>query len=114
MKVKHKIPMRFQDGDGGRKMLREFSGKTCIELVISGYRTATSRDMSKVYNRYDIQIGDIIMFYSGSKKAYVEITKEPYPIANIAKEEWSKLECWDTSVYDSLTKKYQQYQFRLL
>ena len=113
-KIKHRIPMKFQDGDGGRKMLTEFAGKSCIELIMEGHRTGTSRDMSKFYNNYDIKIGDIVEFYSGTKKVYVKITKEPYSIKDISRDEWSQLECWDPSVYDKLTKKYQQYQFELI
>ena len=114
MKAKFKIPMRFQDGDGGRKMCPQFSGKTCIDLVIEGHRTATSRDASKWYNKYDLQVGDIVLFYSGSKSVLVRITKAPYKINLISKEEWSQLECWDSSVYERLNNKYQQYQFELI
>ena len=53
-------------------------------------------------------------FYSGTLKVYVRITKEPYNISKISAEEWSKLECWDTSVYKGLNKSYQQYQFVLI
>jgi len=114
MKVKHKIPMWFQDGDGGRRMLPQFSARTCIDLVMEGHRTGTSRDMSKKYNKIDIKVGDVIMFFNGSKKVYVEIVKESYSIKDISREEWSKLECWDPSVYDKLSKNYQQYQFKLI
>lgn len=106
--------MWFQDGDGGRKMLPQYKGKTCIDLVIEGCRTGTSRDMSKAYNKIDIKVGDIILFFNGSKRVFVEVTKEPYPVKNISAEEWSKLECWDTSVYHKLNNKYQQYQFKLI
>ena len=108
MKAKYQIPMKFQDGDGGRRMKREFTGWTTIDLILEGHRTATSRDMSKKYNNYTLKVGDIVEFYSGYRKVYVEITKEPYSITEISREEWSKLECWDPSVYDGLTKKYQQ------
>lgn len=114
MKVKHKIPMKFQDGDGGRKMKPEFVGKTTIDLILEGHRTGTTRDMSKKYNNFSIKVGDIVEFYSGYRKVYVVITKEPYSIVNISREEWSKLECWEPSVYDRLTKKYQQYQYKLI
>ena len=106
--------MKFQDGDFGRKMRPEFSGKTCIDLIAEGHRTGTSRDSSKSYNKYLLKIGDIVEFYSGSKKVYVEITKEPYKIKDISSEDWSKLECWEPSVYDKLNNKYQQFQFKLI
>jgi len=114
MKVNYYIPMKFKDCDGGRQMRTEYSGKSTIDLILEGYRTGTSRDMSKPYNRIDIKVGDIVCFYSGEKRAYVKITKEPYTIKSITAEEWSQLECWDVSVYSKLNKNYQQYQFKLI
>lgn len=113
MKARYRIPMKFKDGDGGRKMREEFKGKSTIELIAEGYRTATTRDMTKYYNRIPVKVGDIVEFYNNEHSVYVVITKEPYSITEIDKEEWSLLECWDTSVYDRLNKNYQQYQFQL-
>lgn len=113
MKAKYRIPMKFRDGDGGRKMRKEFKGKSTIELIAEGHRTATTRDMSKYYNRLPIQVGDLIEFYSNDYSVFVIITKEPYSIKEISKEEWSLLECWDSSVYERLNNNYQQYQFKL-
>ena len=106
--------MTFKDGDNGRKMLPEFKNKSTIQLILEGHRTGTSRDMSKKYNQHDIRVGDIVEFYSGTLKVYVRITKEPYNISKITAEEWSKLECWDISVYKGLNKCFQQYQFILI
>lgn len=114
MKVNYYIPMKFKDGDGGRQMRPEYIGKSTIDLILEGHRTGTSRDMSKSYNRIDIKIGDIVCFYSGEKRVYVQITKEPYSIKDITAQEWSQLECWDISVYSKLNKNYQQYQFKLI
>lgn len=111
---KHSIPMKFKDGDKGNKMRPEFAGKSTIELILEGHRTATSRDMSKKYNQYDLKVGDIVEFYSDKQKVFVRITKEPYPISNITKEEWSELEGWDTAVYEKLNKNYYQYQYILI
>ena len=105
--------MKFKDGDGGRAMRPEFKGKSTIELILEGHRTATSRDMSKKYNQYDLKIGDIIEFYS-NKSVFVRITKEPYNISSISRKEWSLLEGWEETVYDRLNKNYQQYQFILI
>lgn len=106
--------MKFKDGDKGNKMRPEFSGMSTIQLILDGHRTATSRDMSKKYNQYQIEIGDIIQFYSDKQKVFVRITKKPYPISNISKEDWSILECWDTSVYEKLNKNYYQFQYELI
>jgi hypothetical protein len=113
IKPKYKIPMRFQDGDFGKKMKPEFSGKTTIDLIIEGHRTGTSRDVKKDYNQYELKIGDIILFYSGGKNVLVEITKEPYPIKSITPKEWSDYECWDENVYFKLNKNYKQFTFKL-
>lgn len=110
----YKIPMKFKDGDKGHIMRPEFKGKSTIQLIQEGYRTATSRDMSKKYNQYDLKIGDIVEFYSDKQKVFVRITKEPYPVKDISKKEWSILECWDETVYDKLNKNYYQYQFILI
>lgn len=112
--AKYRIPMKFKDGDKGHKMRPEFTGKSTIQLILEGHRTATSRDMSKKYNQYDLKIGDIVEFYSGNQKVVVRITKEPYRISEITKEEWSNLECWDESVYEKLNKHYYQYQYILI
>ena len=114
MKINHRIPMLFKDGFGGRMMLPKFAGKSTIDLILEGHRTATSRDMSKIYNQYDIKVGDIVEFYSGNKKVYVRITKEPYNVSTITAKEWSDLECWDENVYHKLNKRFQQYQFILI
>jgi len=106
--------MKFKDGEGDRHMRPEFKGKSTIQLIIEGHRKGTSRDMSKKYNQYDIKVGDIVQFYSGTVKVYVRITKEPYLVSSISKEEWSKLECWDEAVYKKLNKNFQQYQFTLI
>jgi ASC-1-like (ASCH) protein len=110
----YKIPMKFKDGDKGNKMRNEFAGKSTIQLILEGHRTATSRDMSKKYNQYNLKVGDIVEFYSDKQKVSVIITKEPYPISDISKKEWSVLEGWDESVYDKLNKHYHQYQFTLI
>ena len=59
------------------------------------------------YNQYNVKVGDIVEFYSETLKVCVIITKEPYQISSISREEWSKLECWSASVYDKLNKNYQ-------
>lgn len=113
---KLKIPMNFSDGTGGRKMKEEFKGKSTMDLILSGDRTATSRDFTKNYNRQKLEEGDIIQFYNKSgDTALVKVTKSYYKVSDISPEEWSNLEGWDTSVYDKLDKnKYVQFQFELI
>ena len=82
IKIDHNIPMNFEDGTGGRKMRPEYSGKSTIELIKEGKRTATTRDRSKSYNQQDIKVGDIISFYategkSAGESVLVRVTKAP-------------------------------------
>ena len=114
--VAYRIPMNFADGTGGRTMRPEFKGKSTMDLIKSGNRTATSRDRSKAYNSQDIKVGDVIEFYdTKGDSVKVIVTKAPYPVTEVTAEEWSKLEGWDTSGYDLVSKKgYDQFQFKLL
>ena len=110
----HKIPMNFADGTGSRAMRPEFKGKSTMDLIKSGDRTATSRDRSKAYNQQDIRVGDYIDFYS-DKGAHelVQATTAPYPVKSVSPERWSKLEGWAPKQYAGLAKKgYDQFQFK--
>jgi hypothetical protein len=94
---KYKIAMNFEDGTGGRKMRPEFKGRSTMDLVLSGQRTGTSRDMSKEYNQHDLSIGDIIQFHDDKgRTALVQVTSLPQDIANIL----NGVE--DTKLYDKL------------
>lgn len=117
---KYRIPMNFEDGTGGRRMRDEFRGKSTLELIKEGKRTATSRDRSKSYNSQDIKSGDVIEFYSNNGKSkgqsvLVKVTKPPYKLSGVTPEEWSSLEGWDMSGYDKIkNNRYEQFQFELL
>lgn len=114
--AEYRMPMNFADGTGGRKMRPEFKGKSTLQLVKEGKRTATSRDRSKSYNQQDIQVGDIIEFYDKiGNTVKVEVTKAPYGLSEITAEEWSKLEGWSQDMFETLKNKgYEQFQFKLI
>lgn len=118
-RFKYSLAMNFADGTGGRTMRSEFKGKTTMELVLSGDRTATSRDWGKSYNRMNLTEGDILRVTGSAggelQEAFVEVTKAPYPVDSISKEEWSKLEGWSEAGYDRIKGKgYYQFQYKLL
>jgi ribonuclease HI len=99
--------MDFEDGTGGRAMRLEFKGKSTMDLVLDGYRTATSRTYI-----LDVKEGDQVLFEDRfGRRALVEVTKAPYKVSEITSEEWSALEGWDKSVYKP---NFYQYQFKLL
>lgn len=110
------IAMKFKDGDNGMKMRSEFKGKSTMDLILSGNRTATSRDISKQYNELNAKVGDVIEFYNGNTKVLVRITTEPKKVSEVNREEWSKKEGWDVSVYDRISKNdnYVQFEYELV
>ncbi len=118
--TKFKIPMNFEDGTGGRKMRPEFKGKSTLQLIKEGNRTATSRDRSKSYNQQDIKVGDIIEFYANQGKSkgetvLVRVTKAPYKLSEVTAEQWSKLEGWQPTNFEKLKEEgYEQFQFELI
>ena len=112
-----RIAMNFRDGFQGFRMRPEFSGKSTMELILSGNRTATSRDHSKPWNRHRLALGGIVEFHNREGEiAICRITSLPKPLAEIDPEEWSTKECWDTEVYHRLLKSgdYHQFEYKLI
>lgn len=111
----HKMAMSFKDGDGGRQMRPEFAGKSTMDLILSGDRTATSRDLSKSYNKVDIRPGDFIEVSGDGKRAIVKATTSWYPVSSVSPQEWSALEGWDESRHADLVRQgYSQFRFELV
>lgn len=119
-KIHHKIAMNFEDGTGGRKMRAENKGKSTLQLIKEGKRTATSRDRSKSYNQQDIKVGDIIEFYanqgqSKGETVLVQVTSTPYKLNTISAEKWSELEGWSADRFSTLKDQgYEQFTFKLI
>lgn len=101
------VRMDFEDGTGGREMRLEFRGKSTMDLILSGNRTATSRNYKPNY-----KVGDRIIFEDKKgRQVEVEVTKSPYKVSSITPAEWSKLEGWAEFVYKP---NYYQYQFKVI
>lgn len=118
---KARVPMNFADGAQGLRMRPEFAGKSTMDLIASGDRTATSRDASKAYNQYGLKEGDIIEVYASSgpskgQNLFVRVTVAPYKLSEVSAAEWSRLEGWDESAYHKLAKNpnYEQFQYELV
>ncbi len=107
------VPMNFYDGInfGGvlHRMRPEFKGRTTLDLIKSGDRTATSRR-----TRPSAAVGDVLaMTNKAGERVLVRVTKAPYKVSEVTPEHWSKLEGWDTSVYAPY-KDAWQYQYELV
>jgi hypothetical protein len=107
------MPMHFKDGTGGRKMRPEFRGKSTMDLILSGDRTATSRSPKA---QEDVKKGDVIRFHDKEgNEVLVRATTDLYPLKEVTAEKWSKLEGWDAERFESLKKDgYKQFQFELI
>jgi hypothetical protein len=109
--VKFKESMNFKDGDKGYAMRPEFEGKSTMDLILSGDRTATTRKTTK------LKKGDIVQFTEskGEKRTViVRVTADPKAISKITPSEWSEKEGWAESVYEVLGKREIQIEFEVL
>lgn len=116
------MTMAFTDGTiyGGsaHNMRPEFAGKSTMDLIKDGKRTATTRRQ-----RPNVNVGDIItMDDTRGTKIQVVVTKAPYQLkwgvdqdknkANA--EKWSELEGWDPEVFEAYAKSGSwQFQYEL-
>lgn len=104
--------MNFADGFNGNRMRPEHRGKSTMELILEGKRTATSRDFSKPYNRNVPQIGEMVIFTNNkNQEVQCRVTTQPKPLSEIDPEEWSQKEGWDISVYAKLARSGNYFQF---
>lgn len=107
------MPMSFKDGTNGERMRPEFKGKSTMDLILSGHRTATSRSVDAAKG---IKKGMIIEFYDDSgRRVKVRAITDEYSLDKVTQEEWSRLEGWDGARYKSHKEKgYKQFQFELI
>lgn len=103
--------MSFRDS-ASMPMSPENRGKSTMELIAEGKRTATTRSTN-----YNVKVGDVIDFVDDSGNVLrVEVTKAPYQLpepTDAIRRRWSELEGWDPSVYDKYVGQWQ-FQYRLL
>ena len=126
--AEHSIPMNFEDGTGGRKMISKFKDKSTFDLIISGDRTGTSRSPRAKKN---VKRGDIIEFTKDIpekrdaqgrvirkatvRQLLVRATSDEYPVSDVSSKTWSELEGWDVNGYSKIVDlDYVQFTFELL
>ena len=107
------MPMNFKDGDAGLKMRPENKGKSTMDLILEGKRTATSR--SPQYQGI-VEKGDVITFTDKQgRKVTVRATTGEYPLKDVTPEYWSKLEGWDKAAHARLAKQnYKQFRYEVI
>jgi len=105
------MAMNFRDGTRGLTMRPEFRGKSTLDLIKSGDRTATTR-------HYDpnVRVGQILKMYNGNDYVFVRVTKAPYAVQDVTAEQWSKLEGWAPENYAKYANMsaVSQFQYELV
>ena len=101
------MQMYYRDGMFGLKMRPEFKGKSTLELIKSGDRTATTRAQKPRY-----KVGDIIRVKDKAGNfAFIRVTKAPYSTTEVTAEQWSKLEGWAPQGYEKYKNSGWQMQY---
>ena len=95
------------------KTRKGLEGKTSLELIRSGERTAFSSNAA-VYS--EVHVGDLFRLTRTSDNVTVRIIESPYPTSSISADQWSALEGLDSSLYGDRFGQmgYFQFQFELV
>lgn len=108
------IEQNFTDGQGGRKMQPQFSGKSTMDLILSGDRTRTTRaktDIARMIKDYGLSkiedlVGRVIrMTDKKGRVAYTRITKVSPFTQEYQDQTWQK-EGWEKFVTDKHVGNY--------
>lgn len=91
------LSMHYADGHGGDHHMRaEFAGRSTMDLIESGDRTATTRSLTGFKG---LKKGDVFTATGGGRSVLLRATTDPYRTSEVPPEEWSQLEGWAPSVY---------------
>lgn len=111
--IKPEMTMAMNFGTGGKNIKRpDFKGETTMDWILSGQRSATTRRSNQVRN---IKKGQIIKFTGQGKEVLVRVTSDPYETSGMSADQWSRLEGWDVSMFDTYGKEgYSQFTYELI
>jgi hypothetical protein len=100
------LSMNYADGTDGMRMRPEFAGKSTMDLIASGDRTATTRSSIGAFK--GVKNGDVFtVTNSAGTTIKVRATSDPYPVSKVTPENWSKLEGWSPAVYNKYSDGFQ-------
>jgi len=91
-------------GKGTLTMRPEHAGKDTMDLILSGDRTATTGSLGRFNGA---KKGDVVMATGNGKRALIRFTSDPYPVAKMDAQEWSRLEGWAPEVLEKYRGDYQ-------
>jgi hypothetical protein len=130
----HALPINFQggtnihfmDGMDDLHMRHEFKGKSTLDLILEGKRTATTCTATARQGKPPVDEGDVVLIYDGlGQCAVVRVTKAPYrlPLGRNTSDRarlsdhWSRLEGWSPEMYKRYVRPDQaawQFQYERL
>ena len=100
------LSMNYADGTDGMRMRPEFAGKSTMDLIASGDRTATTRGSIGAFK--GVKNGDVFTVTNTTGVTIkVRATSDPYPVSKVTPEHWSKLEGWSPAVYNKYSDGFQ-------
>lgn len=86
------MPMNYRDGTNGLAMRPEYKGKSTMDLIREGARTATTGARSRFAG---LNVGDVFTVVGGDgERIKVRLTQLPERVNSMTAEEWSKREGW--------------------
>lgn len=86
------MPMNYKDGTNGLAMRPEYKGKSTMDLIREGARTATTGARSRFAG---LNVGDVFTVVGGDgERIKVRLTQLPERVNSMTAEEWSAREGW--------------------
>ena len=86
------MPMNYKDGTDGLAMRPEYKGKSTMDLIREGVRTATTGARSRFAG---LNVGDVFTVVGGDgERIKVRLTQLPERVNSMTAEEWSAREGW--------------------
>ena len=109
------VPMHFTDGTVWKgvkhQMMGRHKGKSTLDLIKSGARTATTRKGNP-----NVKVGQRITFQNKSgESVLVEVTSAPKEVTGIDQRAWSAKEGWNKATHANYNKPgFYQYEYKLV
>ena len=97
--------MYYKDGQEGMAMRPEYRGKSTMDLIREGVRTATTGAIGRFRG---LKVGDVFTVVGkDDERIPVRLTHLPERVSSVSREEWSKREGWAPEVYDKYKDAWQ-------
>jgi len=91
------MPMNYKDGTNGMRMRPALVGKSTMDLIREGVRTATTGALERFRG---LKVGDVFTVVGADdERIQVRMTQNPRPVSELTPSEWATPEGWATVNY---------------